>query len=120
MFVTIPRQLDEQLQYIRQSLPRNVSVHLVGGGVRDILLKHPLHDIDFVLKGDVLKVARKVANNLGAMYFTLDESRRTGRVIWTPEGGRRIVLDFAAQRGPDLESDLRARDFTINAIALPL
>jgi tRNA nucleotidyltransferase/poly(A) polymerase len=31
-----------------------------------------------------------------------------------------MVLDFAAFRGPDLESDLRDRDFTINAIALDL
>jgi poly(A) polymerase len=118
--IDIQRRLEVQLQRIRQAIPPDVSVHLVGGGVRDIILNRPLHDIDFVLVGDVLGLARKVANHLGAVYFTLDESRHTGRVLWTQEDGKRLVLDFAAQRGPDLESDLRARDFTINAMALPL
>ena len=120
MSIDIQRRLEVQLQRIRQAIPPEVSVHLVGGGVRDIILNRPLHDIDFVLVGDVLGLARKVANHLGAVYFTLDESRHTGRVLWTQEDGSRLVLDFAAQRGPDLESDLRARDFTINAMALPL
>jgi tRNA nucleotidyltransferase/poly(A) polymerase len=118
--VHLPRELEGQLQRICQILPPGAGMHLVGGAVRDIILKRPLHDMDFVLSGDVLGTARKVANHLGAMYFTLDESRRTGRVIWTQESGDRLVLDFAAQRGPDLESDLRARDFTVNAMALTL
>ncbi len=120
MSIDIPRRLEVQLLRIRQAIPPGVSVHLVGGGVRDIILNRPLHDIDFVLVGDVLGLARKVANHLGAVYFTLDESRHTGRVLWTQADGSRLVLDFAAQRGPDLESDLRARDFTINAMAMPL
>ncbi len=120
MSIHLRRELEGQLQRIRQTLPPDAGVYLVGGAVRDILLDRRLHDIDFVLEGDVLRVARKVANKLGAMYFTLDELRHTGRVIWTQENGERLVLDFAARRGPDLESDLRARDFTVNAMALPL
>ncbi len=34
--------------------------------------------------------------------------------------GTRTFLDFATYRGKDLEADLRARDFTINAIAFDL
>ena len=34
--------------------------------------------------------------------------------------GSRIFLDFAVYRGADLIEDLRARDFTINAIAYNL
>jgi poly(A) polymerase len=118
--INLRPELEVQLQRIRQVLPPDAGVYFVGGAVRDILLERPLHDIDFVLGGNVLGVARKVANHLGAMYFTLDESRHTGRVIWTQENGDRLILDFAALRGPDLESDLRARDFTVNAMALPL
>jgi poly(A) polymerase len=118
--IILQRQVEVLLKRVRQVLPPDVEVHLVGGAVRDIILDRPLHDLDFALSGDVLGVARKVANRLGAMYFTLDESRRTGRLIWTQENGDRLILDFAAQRGPDMESDLRARDFTINAMALPL
>jgi poly(A) polymerase len=120
VFVTLREEFEAQLQHIRRVLPVDAQVHLVGGAVRDIILGRRLHDIDFVLTGDVLGFARQVANRLGAMYFTLDQDRRTGRLIWTQEDGDRLVLDFAARRGPDLEGDLRLRDFTINAMALPL
>ena len=36
------------------------------------------------------------------------------------QGGNRIFLDFATYRGRNLEEDLRARDFTMNAIAFNL
>ncbi|HLA86458.1 MAG TPA: HD domain-containing protein, partial [Anaerolineales bacterium] len=59
-----------------------------------------------------------------------DNERDTGRVILTDQDGKRIFLDFATYRGTNpstrfasgqsLEEDLRARDFTINAIAYNL
>lgn len=89
---------------------------LVGGVVRDVLLNRRLHDIDFVVQGDALALARAVANQLQAAFYPLDAERGVGRVIVTqPEG--RLTLDFAALRGDTLEADLRARDFTVNAMA---
>jgi tRNA nucleotidyltransferase/poly(A) polymerase len=105
------------LKQIRQALPQQAKVFLVGGAVRDRLLGLPEHDIDLVLEGDVLKVAREVANRLGAAYYPLDIERGTGRVVLTHPGGKRQFLDFARMRGSDIESDLKARDFTINAMA---
>lgn len=93
-------------------------VYLVGGAVRDMLLSRPVHDFDFVLQGEALQVARKVANGMGAAFFPLDEERQTARVIFTDEDGLRHVFDFAALRGPALEDDLQERDFTINAMAV--
>src|ERR1051325_8212854 len=52
--------------------------------------------------------------------MALDSERDTGRVIVTEADGRRTFLDFATYRGKDLDEDLRARDFTINAIAFDL
>jgi poly(A) polymerase len=118
--LSLGQEFEAQLQRIRQVLPAHARLHLVGGAVRDLILGRRLHDFDFVMTGDVLGVARKVADHLGAMYFTLDAARRTGRIIWTQADGERLILDFAAQRGPDLESDLRLRDFTVNAMAMPL
>jgi len=92
-------------------------VFLVGGTVRDGLLGLPEHDIDLVLEGDALQFAREVANRLGAAYYPLDIERGTGRVVLTYPGGKRQFLDFARMRGSDIESDLKARDFTINAMA---
>ena len=73
-----------------------------------------------MLTGDVLKIARRVGNSLLAAYFPLDAERQTARLVLNQPDGHRIKLDFAAMRGLDLESDLRSRDFTINAMAMPL
>jgi tRNA nucleotidyltransferase/poly(A) polymerase len=95
-------------------------LYLVGGAVRDLLLGVESYDLDFALPGDALRYARKVADALKAAYYPLDEQHPTGRVVWAQPEGRRILLDFAQFRGPDLESDLRARDFTVNAMAIDM
>jgi putative nucleotidyltransferase with HDIG domain len=59
-----------------------------------------------------------VADTLDGAYFPLDEERGTGRALLTEPDGSRIELDFALLRGADLEADLLARDFSINAMAL--
>ncbi len=110
--------LPRLLEWINQLVPSDQTVFLVGGAVRDILLNRPVHDVDFVLPGEVRKIARKVANAIGGAFFMLDDERNTARVIQTREEGSRLVIDFATLRAADLEGDLRARDFTINAIAM--
>jgi hypothetical protein len=108
------------LERIRGVIPAGLEMYLVGGAVRDALLGNATHDLDFALPGDAPKVARQAANALGGAYYLLDGERGTGRVILTVPDGDAVVLDFARFRGPDLESDLRARDFTINAMAVSL
>ena len=103
---------------ILPALPPGIPVYLVGGAVRDAILKHPTHDLDFVLPADALQVARQVANAIGGAFYPLDEERNYGRVIFTEADGTRLVLDFSIYQGPDLESDLRGRDFTVNAMAV--
>jgi putative nucleotidyltransferase with HDIG domain len=109
------------LDRVKAAIPNDVPAYLVGGAVRDLLLNRHSHDLDFAVPTDAIKISRRVANTLRGAFFPLDEERDTGRVIYTkPDEGDRIVLDFAAYRGPDLESDLLDRDFTINAMAVPL
>lgn len=95
-----------------------VRVWLVGGAVRDTLLGRPVHDWDFVVDRGALELARAVADALDGAYFPLDAERGTGRVILAAAGEPRQELDFALLRGADLEADLHARDFTVNALAL--
>ncbi len=96
-------------------------IWLVGGAVRDLLLKRPLHDWDFAVQGSAIKLARRIANQLAGAYITLDAERDTARVIIKhPTTQAPVVLDFATLRGADLATDLHWRDFTINAMALTL
>jgi len=108
------------LETVRAMLPSDVQAFLVGGAVRDALISRPTHDLDFVVSKDAIQTARKVADQLGAAFYPLDKDRDYGRVILAEPPDNRLVLDFAPFESPDLESDLRARDFTINAMALDL
>lgn len=98
----------------------NQEIYLVGGAVRDMILNRISHDLDFALPSNGISTARHVANALNADFMILDDERDTGRVIVSESDGPRFFLDFATYRGKNLEEDLRARDFTINAIAYDL
>src|SRR5688572_26655924 len=104
---------------VRDALP-DQDIHLVGGAVRDMLLKRISRDLDFALPSNGISCARRVANALKADFMVLDVERDTGRAIVTESDGTRTFIDFATYRGSTLDEDLRARDFTINAIAYDL
>ncbi|MGB7538262.1 MAG: HD domain-containing protein [Anaerolineales bacterium] len=93
--------------------------YLVGGAIRDSLLGRPVVDIDIVLRGSGVEAARSAANALGAAFYPLDPERGIGRVILV-RGKSRYTLDFASLRESSIGQDLALRDFTVNAIALPL
>jgi putative nucleotidyltransferase with HDIG domain len=114
-----PLALPPIFDRVRAALPDPARVWLVGGSVRDALMRRPIHDLDFAVDGDGVNLAREVAGLLGGAFYPLDEERRTGRVVLV-EDGARFYLDFAALRGGDLNSDLAARDFTVNAMAVSL
>jgi len=121
-YVPLPKSLvfSPLFEKIRQIIPAEQTVYLVGGAVRDAILGIASHDLDFVLSGDALRLGRKTADALHANYFPLDDERNTARVILTANDKSRHSLDFATFRAADLENDLAGRDFTINAIAVAL
>ena len=108
------------VEKIIAALPADQEIYLVGGAVRDLLTLRIPPDLDFAVPSNGISLARKIANALHADFVPLDEGRDTGRVVLVEEDGSRIFLDFATYRGADLEEDLRARDFTINAMAYNL
>ena len=120
IFMTLPYSLPPLIDRIKDALPPEQEIYLVGGAVRDLLTSRLSPDFDFALPSNGISLARKVANTLHADFLPLDEERDTGRVIFISEEGTRIFLDFATYRGANLEEDLRARDFTINALAYNL
>lgn len=88
--------------------------YLVGGSVRDALLERqsPYLDLDFILPGYSIKIAKQIADRYKAGFVVLDDERKIARVVFP-----NATVDFAKQEGMTLEADLQRRDFTINAIA---
>jgi putative nucleotidyltransferase with HDIG domain len=92
---------------------------MVGGYLRDALLARVKpagshHDLDFmVMPGGAIEFARSAAQRLAGHFVLLDQENDTARVVT----GSGDCLDFAGCVGGSLESDLKRRDFTINALA---
>jgi len=97
---------------------RGLPVYVAGGAVRDLILGRGQHkqDIDLVW-GAGIEAARGFAKEKGYPFVLLDGEHGICRVV-APEGD----LDFSDLRAPGqgIEADLKLRDFTLNAMALPL
>ena len=100
---------------------RNVQLYLVGGSVRDLLLKRQTTDVDFALASDAIQFAKAFATRIEATCIALEENPSTARVIvkqhdlpQTPQ----LSMDFAQFRAASLTEDLNLRDLTINAMAI--
>lgn len=88
---------------------------LVGGSVRDARLGRYSPDLDIVVTGEATGFVAELAGKLRAPWFALSERHGAYRIM-----GRRGRIDVAALRGGDILTDLAGRDFTINAMALPV
>jgi tRNA nucleotidyltransferase/poly(A) polymerase len=87
---------------------------VVGGAVRDELLGRPVVDLDIAL-ADPRAAAHAYARRSGGAPFPLSDRHGAWRVAL--DGGR--TVDFTPLRGT-IEDDLATRDFTVNAVAVPL
>ncbi len=110
--------------------------YLVGGSVRDLLMRRPSPDIDIVVEGDGIVFARELAKRIDgkvtphprfATAKILKEIKKNGEV-------KKFYIDIATARTEYYESpaalpkvetssikkDLYRRDFTINALAVKL
>jgi putative nucleotidyltransferase with HDIG domain len=90
---------------------------LVGGAVRDHLLGRETDDLDIALAGDPREAARAIARATGGAAFQLSGAFGAWRVVGP---GHSWHVDLVTLRDGDIEADLAARDFTINAMAEPL
>ena len=101
-----------------------VPVWIVGGAVRDALLGRPLTDMDLATPGPASTVAHHLSKALGGKLFELSDEFDTWRVVGIGDGGGEegaaFSIDVAALRADSIEADLALRDFTVNAIAVPL
>ncbi len=114
------RQIGERLGY---------NVYIVGGFVRDLLLRVENLDLDFVVEGDGPAFAVALAGELGGKV-NIHKKFETAVVI-LPDGTRFDVATarFEYYREPaalpevargSIKRDLYRRDFTINAMAIKI
>ena len=89
--------------------------HFVGGCVRDTILGRPVVDVDVVVPSDPGPAARALGARTGGAAFLLSEAHGAWRVVLAQR-----TVDITARRGDDIGADLAERDFTINAMAVPL
>lgn len=109
------------------------SLYIVGGFVRDLLLNQPNLDLDLVVEGDAIRLAKQLAKEYGGRVHG---HTRFGTAKWMeiPNTAQVNHLDFTTARTefyahpsalPEVErssikQDLRRRDFTINTLAICL
>lgn len=105
--------------------------YLVGGFVRDLLLKRPSLDIDIVVEGNALRVAKAMQDRWNG---TLEAHAQFGTATVTPAHPDSPKVDFVTARRetyqragtlPKVEpgsisDDVQRRDFSINALAMRL
>ncbi len=107
---------------------QNASVYLVGGAVRDWLLRRPVGDLDFTVEGDAIDFARALQASHGGELLTYDKFRTA---TWVACGLSTDITTARTETYPrpailpvitpaTLRQDLPRRDFTVNAIALGL
>ena len=109
-------------------------VYLVGGPVRDWLLGRPGQDLDFAVEGDAPGLARQLAAELSgrAVVHSRFGTATVIADIADTGGGRRVDLVTARREiyprpgglpqvfPGTIYDDLARRDFSVNAMALPL
>ena len=109
----------------------NQTVFIVGGFVRDLLMKRKAPtDIDLVTEGDGINLAKAVANDINSK-LKVSVFKNYGTAMFKFEG---LDLEFVGARKESyaedsrkpsvetgtLEDDQKRRDFTINALAISL
>jgi len=100
---------------------------IVGGPVRDALLGHATHDLDFATDAradDILRIVRPISTaqwDIGREFGTIG-ARIAGEQVeittYRADSYDGVTRKPTVEFGDTLEGDLARRDFTVNAMAL--
>lgn len=114
---------------------RGVECYLVGGYVRDLMLHRPTNDIDVVVVGSGIQMAKAFAQEVKSTFphdklsLSVFKNFGTAQVKWQGKevefvGARKESYSHDSRKpiveNGTLEDDQNRRDFTINAMAICL
>ena len=107
-----------------------MKVYIVGGVVRDIILDKKIQDIDLMVEGDGILIAKKLANIIGVKKIVPYEKFGTAlipnKLFQIEVASSRSESYDSISRSPSvvkdasIKEDLKRRDFTINAMAMDI
>ena len=130
MMERLPKNIMSLLHTVARVADRQeVSAYVVGGFVRDLLLRIDNYDMDIVIEGDGIRFAKALGKELNAKVRSHQKFGTS--VICLPDG---FKVDVATARTEyykhpaalptvemsSIKSDLFRRDFTFNSLALKL
>jgi len=133
MFLLESRLSAEQravvMRVVELAQAQEANVYVAGGAVRDLISGMAIRDLDFVMEGNPLRIARELEKG-GARLLEVDENRRRVEILFHGDVDGSLSAardDFYESPGAKVQyrfstilDDLRRRDFSINAIALSL
>ncbi|MCB4790938.1 MAG: HD domain-containing protein [Elusimicrobia bacterium] len=110
--------MDKILNEIRNSSGKETS-YIIGGWLRDKILKRENKDLDIIVRINPFLVASKLSRKLAGRLVVLDDKNKVYRIALKNNSCLEFI-DVAGFKGKDILSDLKKRDFTINSFALPI
>ncbi len=135
--INLARSIKEQLpadliDFIKQAgeaaQRQQQRLYLVGGVVRDLLLERTNCDLDMVVEGDAIGLAREMADRRKAK-ITVHNRFGTAKVQWNDRSADLATARAETYAKPGalpkvkpgtISDDLSRRDFTVNAMAIEL
>ena len=111
--------LKEINEVIKLAKDTNTEVYVVGGYVRDFLLKKKTLDIDLVVSENAESFAKKLAKKINGKCFVLHSDLQVYRVA-VKNNPDMEYIDISLMQGKNIKEDLSRRDFTVNALAVKI